>query len=632
MRAAVFLSGIFWVYATLSLNAQNYPVVEIPSELKEEAYAVVRESSQEFIQEDLYNGIYKETKVTTVLNSNGKNYVDFFAYEDNFTELKSFSGEIFDAMGKSIKKISKRDLTVTEISANLASNGKYILYEVHYPTFPYTVKYSYEFKYKNGILTYPHFAPVTSYHTSIEKASYSLIIPDGVQLREKKVACEVEKELTVDNTRNKFIWQINDFKAIPYERFAPTAELFPVIYLSPDEFCADNYCGSMANWEAYGKWMRGLQEGRDQLPQKTIDKIHELTDGVQDNRQKVKILYEYLQQTTRYVNISLGIGGWQPMKAEEVAKTGFGDCKGLTNYMMSMLKVVNIPSYYTIISTTKKRFFPDFPNFSQANHVILMVPVDNDSIWLECTSQQLPFGYIHDDIIGHDALAVGQDNIFFCTLPTYPASESAEINRINMELSSDGHANFSIHSTFKMEYFESMYFRLNGLASKEEVNKIGSLMRIPKPQISNIRKEPVLSSHPELELYYDVKCEEYASRTGSRLFIPLNPAYISLKGYFTGNARRYDIEINTIINQQDSITIQLPDDYAIETAPKPVEMNSDYGSFRLDIIEENGRSITYIQSLVLNSGRYSASEFEKIKDFHKKIENIQSGKISLKKI
>lgn len=67
--------------------------------------------------------------------------------------------------------------------------------------------------------------------------------------------------------------------------------------------------------------------------------------------------------------------------AAEICKTGFGDCKGLTNYMKAMLKAVGINSYFTIIHLGgQKSFNRAYPSPSQANHVILTVPVSGDTI------------------------------------------------------------------------------------------------------------------------------------------------------------------------------------------------------------------------------------------------------------
>ena len=620
----VFCLLVFW-----KVNGQaNYPVSAIPDSLKTDVQAVVRNSSETFVQQDDRNGTYKKTYVITVLTEKGKSCSDLYIGEDDFFGLSGFTGEVYDATGKIIKKINKKDLITTAFSTDLATSAKKTFYQYQAPVYPYTVKYEYEMKFKNGILYYPPFAPIQGYNVSLEHADYTLQIPANQKLRYKAQATgilPVKKNPAVD----AYTWELSGLKAIAYEQWAPAEELFPIVYLSPDTFCVTNACGSMASWETYGQWCAELLKGRDILPQKTIDKVKELTQNLTDRREKIKVLYDYFQKTTRYVGIQLGLGGWQPMKAEEVARTGFGDCKALSNYMKSLLEVVDIPSYYTVISTKKKRFFPDFPSFGQSDHVILMVPLKSDTIFLECTSQQAPFGYI-SSLAGHDALAVGNDKVFFCTLPDCQPRANEEINRVQIQVDANGTGHLTVHSTFKNREFEGLYYALKNADAKEANDILASLVRVHKPAISGIRKEEIMEAPPSLDLYFTVDCEDFVTQTGTRMFIPVNPSKTGVKDLLTGASRKYDIVMNVNKFQNDTVIIRIPEGYSIENQPQAVEIESPYGYFKSDITEKDGQLI-YTQTLEIKKGRYSATEFDEMKKFYNRIETLQSGKIGLKK-
>ena len=622
---------IFFSLLGNNISAQNYLPSAISSELLTDANAVIREYNSEFIQTDTHNGSHKVTYIITILNKNGDDFSDFTTYEDTFRELKSFSGELYNSAGKVVKKISKKDLITTGLSSNLATDGKYTYCKLYSPSYPYTIKYVYETKYKNGILSYPPFFPLPYYGVALEKATHILQLPLNVELREKQKNIDIKSIKESDAKKQSVQYSLSNIKAIPYEQYASDEDLFPIIYLSPDNFCADKHCGELASWEKFGTWIADLLKDRDKLPQSTIDKVNSLTANVSDTRQKVKILYEYLQSTTHYVSIQLGIGGWQPMLASEVARTGFGDCKGLTNYMKAMLNAAGIPSYYVVIRLDReeKRLLGDFPNFSQCNHVILAVPLDNDTVWLECTSQILPFGYIHSGIAGHDAMMVGENFAKFATLPSNPPAKNREINKVEINISPEGDAEMKVKMRFEEEDFENIYMRMHGMSKKDETDFLGKMLHVNKPSISNIQKQEFLSENPAIDISFDLQSEEYAQQTGTRLFIPVNPIHTSMRR-LSGKTRKHDLFFSSNLNETDTIIIKIPETYQIESPPKVQTISSAYGSFKTEVSVSEG-VITYIQHTELFDGNFSVAEFNDIKTFYENIEKAQAGKIALKK-
>src|SRR6185437_13760781 len=133
----------------------------------------------------------------------------------------------------------------------------------------------------------------------------------------------------------------------------------------------------------------------DVLPENTKLQIHALVDTITDVHRKVYALYRYLQKNTHYISVQFGIGGWQPFPADYVANKRYGDCKALSNYMVALLKEAGIKGKYVEIMAEKDAP-PMIDKFScsQFNHAISCVPLDKDTIWLECTNQTVSPGYM----------------------------------------------------------------------------------------------------------------------------------------------------------------------------------------------------------------------------------------------
>lgn len=611
--------GLFAMFVLLTghlLQAQTYPESSISPSLKTDADAVVRYQKTEFIQTDMNNASYRYTVVKTILNEDGNDNALIVIPQDRFMEFKNFSGTVQDAeTGKTLKKIGRNDLVTTAYSPNMASDDQYSYYQYKSPVYPYTIKYEYEIRLKNGIPSYPFFAPIRSFGVSVEHAEYMITLPKGQKVRYKALNMKNEQPKVTEAANTvSYTWGMDSVPAIREERLSLDIErLAPSVMIAPEEFCMEGQCGNMDSWKNLGKWNYQLLGGRQEILPELKDKLLQLTKDAPSDKEKVKRIFEYLQSSTRYVSIQLGIGGWQPESASKVAKVGFGDCKGLSNYMGAMLEAVGIPSTYVVISTDKKKLYPDFASLTQMNHVILMVPLPQDTLWLECTNQQLPFNYVHSSIAGHQSLLVKESGGEIQTVKTLPAVVQ-EQKSIYIQLDNTGMAKGNALFIYRRKGYEEKLGFAHNQSREEQINSLAKELSMSKINILSLDCKEHKSEDPELCIQLNLVADNFANKTGGRLFVPLSPMDVGSMNLIKGGKRLHEISFPSAYSELDSMHISIPDTHVLESMPKSISLKSDFGEYTSLVSFEN-QILKVVQSLSLKEGVSPASKAQEFQDF-----------------
>lgn len=612
--------------------AMGFSISQIPDSLMQNAQVVVRRTNTLFEYKSEKLGVEKRYYVITVLNRQGEYMANLVTHGDQFRKLKAFSAKLYNADGVLLRKFGKSDIQTVSMNDALASDLKYYYFHCEAPVFPFTVEYEYEMEWKNGIFSFPIFLPQSQYSQALEQGYYELDLPESLSIRFKALNRMPEKAvIKQDKGRKRYMWKVENLKPIVAEKFAPeVSELTPMLYVSPESFVYDRVEGTITDWESYGKWVYGLFYDRNVLPEKAKTEIRKMTEQAESDMEKVAILYNYLAETTRYVSIQLGIGGFQPMPAAEVYETGFGDCKALSFYLKSMLEMIGIPSNYVEIYSDErnKNLMSDYATFYETNHVILQVPLEKDTLWLECTNPRLPFGFVHNNIAGHDAIEIKESGGRFCTLPDYPDSLNIDKNKAEVMLEVDGSASVKSIHEFKLKAYHD-YFGFHALKRNEQLDIIRRNIGLLNAEIKNLQIEENKSACPSLLIAYEWDTELYGNKTGNRLFVPLNP-FRSTFNWFKKKERKYDIDLWRGFNQIDSLFIEIPEGYIIESLPAPVSLSEKYGRFK-STYSPCDKGLWVVQSFLLLTGRYGASEYQDIQKFFEQVNIAYSGKIILRK-
>ena len=607
-------------------------VSSIPNELKENADAVIRTQTVSFSYNGLGKGSESNYEEITILNERGLRNAHFSAYTDKFRKIKSFSAATYNGEGKLIKQYKKSDLSSSEWSSNLTSDDVTYFFSCPTPVFPFTIVYQYDFEWNKGIRNFPVFVPQTNTELSVQKASYTLSVPSGTEILYEGNKFIPKPEIKEDKNRQIYAWKIDNLKPIVSEPFSPNMEeLIPRLYVAPVAFLFDNYEGSFASIESMGVFQNKLNDGRGALSDDAKGKIKEMTQNAQTEKEKIKILYDFLGQTTRYESIQLGIGGFQPMTSADVNNYGYGDCKALSFYLKSMLDVIGIPSNYTVIRSdrNKKNLEENFTAYLQSNHVILQVPLAQDTLWLECTNTKVPMGYVHRNIAGHDAIVVLPGSAKVEKLPDYDAALNLSENNITIHFNFSEPSQIEIVETDHLKRFDEL-LGFSAIKKSEQIDFVRRKLRIPNASIADVSVEENLSAEPFVKLSYKATASPLGTVTGNRMFVPLNVFRTNMFRLKKGT-RKNDIQIIDGFNDVDNISLHLPENVEVEFLPPSVSFESPFGTFTSNV-SQDGKNITIQQNFLLKKGRWSADEYENFRQFIERVFAMYSEAIVLKSV
>ena len=584
--------------------------------------ALVISHDESFTLQSPGSGVYRVRSIILVINENGLSQASPIIYTDSFRSLASFSGEI-EALGRKVK-FGKKDLQTVSISSGLADDSYVSVYEPS-ARYPFTISYEYSVNYKGGVITFPAFVPITEEKVELQKGSYILDLPAGterVSYASKAEAMPVREA----KGRTIYEWKISDFQAIADEDLMPPSrELLPLVLAAPRSFYYAGTTGTQGDWKEYGLWLSGLQEGADVLPDAVVEELRALTKDCKTDFEKLRLLYGRLRETTRYVAIQLGIGKLKPIEAAEVARSGFGDCKALSNYLMAMLKAVDVPSYYYIIHTDRKDLLPGFTSAGQMNHAMLAVPLPEmqDTVFVECTNPSIPLGYRHADVAGHEIVLIKPDGGELVRVGSYPDSLSRREQRTEVQLFSTGNASLKHCRRLYLDFAEN-YISWNDLKQDTRERMLTSGFKLHPEGLTIDSVSDNFDGYasagrgfcPEKTIEYSFSTRVYAHGDGTRLFVPMNPVAKGLS--FQKRERVNDIVIPEGYASVDTVVVQIPLGYAVESLPEPVELDTPWATFSSSATEDDG-CVTVVQAIRFKRFRAPKTSYPDFRDFARKV-------------
>jgi hypothetical protein len=625
MKTILFSFYLFLI--VFDASSQVYPFDSIPANLKRRSDAVIRSEQCLFKIIKPGNAVMRLKKAITLLNDDSKSYRLLKVYYDKFSRVNSLTGAVYDEKGKMIKTMGMND--VFDISAITGSSFysddrmKVLFFPVY--KYPYTIEYEYEIEY-SSLINYPEWSFRDSPDVSVERSGIQYVVPKDMKLRYFGENLKHEVDSVIKPDEKIYTWQEENLPVIiSHNNYSNTEDSIPVLHTAPLDFEYGGIKGSMSSWKSFGDWVYSLKKGLDVLPESELAKVSEIASHTQNTREKIDLIYKYVQSRTRYVSVQIGIGGFRPADATAVATNGFGDCKALVNFTMALLKAAGINSFYTLVLAGEtKQINKNFVN-NQFNHVILCVPMQNDSIWLDCTSQILPFNYLGDFTADRYALLITPEGGKMVRTPGFTKYRNQIKRSGSIYLNILGASSGKISNSYS-GYTYDQASSLFSLDSEEEIKRyLISVLSFSDFNITSASYKENKSESPSADLTYGISVNNFATTSGNRLFF--SPTVIN--GEFMQDSPS-DLEIKESQIATDSIFYNLPLGYKVESLPGDMKIKNEFGEFNYELRIINDK-ILFERYFKVNKGTVPVRKFYEFRSFVNSVASADRGKIILTK-
>ncbi|QQS40470.1 MAG: DUF3857 domain-containing protein [Acidobacteriota bacterium] len=362
--------------------------------------------------------------------------------------------------------------------------------------------------------------------------------------------------------------------------------------------------------------------------------------------EKLRRIYAYCNKSIRNLSddaLGLSREEREELKenknASDTLKRRQGYSYEINHLFLAMARAAGFDARLAMSSSrTNPTFDKSFLSAFLLDSEIVAVKLDGEWKYFDPSLQHLPFGMLSWELEGQEVLIADEDTPEWNRIPASRPERSRVTRTLRLRLDADGGISgtadieFTGHSAAAIaETLDNMTPEEREAEAKEyAVSRIGSSAAVNRVTIENLRE-------PEKPLVYrfDFTVPDYCESSSRRLFLRPNVFSSDTKPVFTSGSRRNDIFFRYAWSEKDTVQIEIPEGFEIETAGDPVSVADagHTGSYSGRIgFDASSRTLTYSRTFSFGqSGKlqFEATSYSRLKDLFDGVHSADQKAVTL---
>jgi len=441
-------------------------------------------------------------------------------------------------------------------------------------------------------------------HEPIARSEYVLITPKSRQFffNKPNVAGLVQK---IEEKGDTKIWHFTAENVAPLESepmMPPMTETLGHVHVS-----------TYKSWDDMGRWYWGLVRDQFTADDEVRRRVAEITKGLTDDKAKMRAVYDFVVQKTRYVALEFGIHGFKPYRCAQIFARGFGDCKDKATLIVTMLKELGIPATIVIVRTGLRGDFETEPaSLAPFDHAIAYVP--SMDIYLDGTAEWTGSSELPSMDRGSLALQVNEGKPKLVHLPEPTAADSVSSKHVEATVGTDGSAQIDWRVDVTGASAGSWRQRYHAKATQKQRIQEDLSTELPGLDVTQVTSNDLEDVEQKVQLRAKGRAPSYARRDGESWTMPVGAKEHMVRTWAPLSSRRRDIRIYALSTQENETTVKLPQGAKVLGPPHAAEGKSPFGYYKVEV-ETQGSTVRVKTTVAITKSRIPAAEYAAFRTF-----------------